>query len=173
MSPIPDPRFSKARWDKTLEQDREAGDRASRMEYIKPLVMLIVGGAVMMGVWAFADRGMADAPTGPLVALLYPVWLLVELVFGVVGLWITTKLWLGGVGPLGLAILRLAGIYAATDLIQLVVAPLMIVGWIIHLVSYVLLLAWLFDLEIAESVILAVITFLLKVAGGAVILFML
>lgn len=74
--------------------------------------------------------------------------------------------------PLGLAILRLAGIYAATDLISLVVAPLMIVGWIIHVVCYVGLLAWLFDLQIAESVILAVITFVLKVAGGAVIVLM-
>lgn len=91
MSPIPDPRFSKARWDKRLEQDREAGQHASRMEYIKPLVMLIVGAAVMMGVWAFADSGMADAPTGPVAALLYPVWLSVELVFGVIGLWVAAK----------------------------------------------------------------------------------
>ena len=51
MSPVYDPRFSEARWEKTLQKDREASDQAARMEYIKPLVMLVLGGAVVMGVY--------------------------------------------------------------------------------------------------------------------------
>lgn len=99
---------------------------------------------------------------------MYPVIIAVELVFGLLGLWIAAKLWLGGVGPLGLGILRLAGIYAITDLIAMLVAPLMILGWFIRVVVYVGLLAWLFDLEPNDSIIVALITWLLKLVAWAV-----
>ena len=88
---------------------------------------------------------------------------------GVAGLWLAAKLWLGGAGPLGLAILRLAGIYAMTDLIGIVVAPLLMVGWLIKIAVYVAMLAWLFDFEIAESIMVALITFVLKVIGAVAI----
>ena len=75
----------------------------------------------------------------------------------------------GGAGPLGLAILRLAGIYAAVDLLAVIIAPLFFVGWLIQLVCYVCLLAWLFELEVSESIALAVVTFLLKVGAGLIL----
>ncbi len=146
MPPIQDPRFSKARWNETLQEQREATERASRMEYIKPLLMLVIGGGVVMALSTFAGSGDPDEFSRPVAALLYPVGLVFELFFGVAGLWLATKLWLGGVGPLGLAILRLAGIYAATELIAILAAPLQFLGWFVYLVCYVGLLAWLFDL---------------------------
>ena len=79
-------------------------------------------------------------------------------------------MWLGGVGPLGLAIVRLAGIYAATDLIAILAAPLLFLGWFVYLVCYVGLLAWLFDLEAIESIMLALITFVLKIIAGFAII---
>jgi hypothetical protein len=142
--------------------DREAGAQAARMEYIKPLVMLVAGGAVVMGVRLLSGAGDSDELSGAALAALYPIGLAIELAFGVAGLWVAAKLWMGGAGPLGLAILRLAGIYAATDLIAIVVAPLLALGWFIKITLYVVMLAWLFDFEIVESIMVAVITFVLK-----------
>lgn len=170
MPPIQDPRFSKARWNETLQEQREATERTGRMEYIKPLVMLVIGGGVVMALLTFAGSGDPDELSGPAAALLYPVRLVFALFFGVAGLWLAAKLWLGGVGPLGLAILRLAGIYAATDLIPIIAAPLQFLGWFVYLVCYVGLLAWLFDLEAIESMMLALITFVLKILASFTIL---
>ncbi len=137
MSPVHDPRFSRARWEERLAEDREASRRSDRAEYVKPLVMLLVGGGVVMGRLLLSPGETAAATT----ALLYPVLLAIELAFGVAGLWVVAKLWLGGAGPLGLAILRLAGIYTAVDLLAVIIAPLFFVGWLIQLVCYVCLLA--------------------------------
>ena len=49
MSPIQDPRFSSAHKSQMRQQDRDAGERAARMEYIKPTVMLLLGGGIVVG----------------------------------------------------------------------------------------------------------------------------
>ena len=67
MSPIHDPRFSKTRRDEALRKEREGADLATRMEYIKPLVMLVIGGTTVIGVRFFSAGAQA--------ALLYPVGL--------------------------------------------------------------------------------------------------
>lgn len=157
--PIEDPRYAAKRRERLLDEQADAA-AAARLEYIKPIVMLVGGVAVVMGM---------SVTAGGREALLYPIVLAIELVFGVLGLYVATKLWLGGVGPLGLAILRLAGIYAVTDVVSLLTQPLLIVGWLITAAVYVGLLAWLFELEVMESVILALITFLLKLIAGFVL----
>jgi hypothetical protein len=162
MSPIYDPRFSKTRWEQDLQKEREAGEHAARMEYIKPLVMLLVGGLIVMGLHLVTTPDDPDGVSGPVLAAMYPVVLSIELAFGVAGLWVAATLWLGGAGPLGLGILRLAGIYAMTDLIAIIVAPLLMVGWLITISLYVVMLAWLFDFEVKDSIAVALITFLLK-----------
>ncbi len=169
MSPVPDPRYSQARWDKNLQENREADEQAARMEYIKPLVMLLVGGLVVMGLHLMTTPEDPDGISGAVLAAAYPIGLAIELAFGVAGLWIAATLWLGGAGPLGLAIVRLAGIYAMTDLIGIIVAPLVMVGWLIMVVLYVVMLAWLFEFDIKESIMVALITFLLKFLAGVVI----
>ncbi len=169
MSPIHDPRFSSTRWKERLAESRAASEQAARTEYLKPLAMLLLGGGTVMA-WLFLTPAQgADAPAAATVALLYPVVLAIELLFGVAGLWVVSKLWLGGAGPLGLAILRLAGIYAVVDLLAVIIAPLFFVGWLIQLVCYVCLLAWLFELEVSESIVLALVTFVLKVGAGLIL----
>ncbi len=169
MSPVHDPRFSETRRQENLQKDVEAGEQAARMEYIKPLVMLLVGGLVVMGLHLMTTPEDPDEVSGPVLAARYPIGLAIELAFGVVGLWVAATLWLGGAGPLGLAILRLAGIYAMTDLIGMIVAPLLMVGWLIKIALYVVMLAWLFEFDIKESIVVALITFLLKFFAGVVI----
>jgi hypothetical protein len=169
MSPVHDPRFSEARREKGTLLDQQAGEHAARLEYIKPLALLVVGGVAVMAVLLLRGTDDPDGASGAVRALVYPIGLALELAFGVAGLWVAAKLWLGGAGPLDLAILRLAGIYAMTDLIGIVVAPLQMVGWLITLVLYVVMIAWLFDFEVIESAFVALITFLLKVFAGVVI----
>ncbi len=158
MSPIQDPRFSAAHKRDTLQQDRDAGERAAQMEYIKPTVMLLLGGGIVVGSLLLSS-GVGSA-------LLYVLVISVELIFGVAGLWAASAIWLGGMGSLGLGILRLAGIYAMTDMIALLLDELAFVGLLIQLVCYVAMLAWLFDLDPAESIFLAILTFVLKIVAG-------
>lgn len=158
MSPIQDPRFSHAHKSQMRQQDRDAGERAARMEYIKPTVMLLLGGGIVVG--SVLSSGSVGS------ALLYVLVLSVELIVGVAGLWAASAIWLGGMGPLGLGILRLAGIYAMTDMIALFLGELAFVGLLIQLVCYVAMLAWLFELDPAESILLAILTFVLKIVAG-------
>lgn len=55
------------------------------------------------------------------------------------------------------------------DLIGMIVASLLMVGWLIVVVLYVVMLAWLFELDIKESIMVALITFLLKFLADVVI----
>ena len=158
MSPIQDPRVSHAHKSQMRQQDRDAGERAARMEYIKPTVMLLLGGGIVVG--SVLSSGSAGS------ALLYVLVISVELIVGVAGLWAASAIWLGGMGPLGLGILRLAGIYAMTDMIALFLGELAFVGLLIQLVCYVAMLAWLFELDPAESILLAILTFVLKIVAG-------
>ena len=169
MSPIQDPRFSSAHKRETLQQDRDAGQRAARMEYIKPTVMLLLGGGIVIGSLLSSGGSGPDEMSGVGSALLYVLVISIELIVGVAGLWAASALWLGGMGPLGLGILRLAGIYAMTDLIGLFLGELAFVGWLIQIVCYVAMLAWLFELDPADSIFLAVLTFVLKIGAGLAI----
>ncbi len=166
MSPIQDPRFSSARKSQTLQQDRDAGERAARMEYVKPTVMLLLGGGIVMGYLLSSSGVGPDEMSGVGNALLYVLVISIELIVGVAGLWAASAIWLGGMGPLGLGILRLAGIYAMTDLIGLFLGELAFVGWLIQMVCYVAMLAWLFELDLGESIFLAILTFVLKIGAG-------
>ena len=161
MSPIQDPRFSHAHKSQMLQQDRDDSERAARMEYVKPTVMLLLGGGIVVG-YLLSSSGVGSA-------LLYVLVISIELIVGVAGLWAASAIWLGGMGPLGLGILRLAGIYAMTDMITLFLGELAFVGWLIRLVCYVAMLAWLFDLDPAESILLAILTFVLKIGAGIAI----
>lgn len=169
MSPIADPRFAAQRR-ALLDKEEADSRRAARLEYIKPLTMLIVGGCVMMGV--YANSGGREDLSGATLALLYPVGLAIQLGFGLVGLWLATKVLIDDAGPLHLALLRLAGIYACTDVVGLIVAPLFMLGWLIQGAVYLGMLMWLFELDVTESIVLALITFLLKVGAGIVLMMM-
>jgi hypothetical protein len=156
MSPIADPRYAEQRR-AAAAQEEALAQRSARMEYIKPLGLLALGGAIVMTSLALSEG--SEERSGPMIAALYPVGLAFELVFGMVGLWLATKVLIDDAGPLPLALLRLAGVYACTDAVALMAAPLLGIGWLIKLAVYLGLLMWLFDLDTTESVLLAVITF--------------
>lgn len=86
MSPVHDPRFTRPRRDENLQSHREADEQTARMEYIKPLVMLLVGGLVVMGLYMVTTPEDPDGTSGVVLAALYPIGLAIELAFGVAGL---------------------------------------------------------------------------------------
>ena len=53
-----------------------------------------------------------------------------------------------------------------TDLIGALLGELAFVGWLIRLVCYVAMLAWLFELDLGDSILLAILTFVLKIGAG-------
>ena len=103
--------------------------------------------------------------------LAYPIWLAFEVVVGVAGLWVAAKLLLGGAGPLLLAIVRLAGLYAVSDAVYVVI-PLPIIGYLASVVVYIGLLASLFDFELGEAIAVGLITFVLKVLASWIVVAM-
>ena len=172
MSPITDPRYAASRREQ-FDKERADSDRDARMEYIKPLIMLLVGvGGVITWCLANGDVVDEDGERTPAlgIAAIYLVVFAISLVCGVIGLWLASKLWLGGVGYLGLSILRLAGIYGVTDLVGMVVSGIPLLGWLIQAVVYISLLMWLFELEATESIMLALITFVVKIAATTVVM---
>jgi hypothetical protein len=164
MSPVQDPRFSAARREQIAEKDREMFERAARAEVTIPLAILGVCGIAVLG-----HDVLAAGWEGAAVRLVYYI---IQLLLGVLGLWVAATLWLGGAGPLSLAVLRLAAIYTVYDLILIgaTAMGLAFLAWFICAVVYISLLAWLFDLEWMDALILAVVTFVIKVAVGAALL---
>lgn len=150
------------RWDRVLERQAVDAARAARREYFIPAAMLVLGVGVVLAL-RFILNG--NAAPGALVGG-YLIGLGIEVVVGVVGLFVAARLWLGGAGPLPLGILRLAGIYAVVDAVSIVVSPLLGFGWVIRLGVYLGLLSWLFDMDLRDSAMLGIITFALKIAVG-------
>lgn len=136
--------------------DREEASRnAVRDAYRKPTIMLLVGFAIQIIATLLSD-GMADT------AWLFPRFG-IELVIGVVVFYVLGAMFFGLDAPIQLVILQLAGIYAVTDAVWIgcelvgLWYPIFIVGFV-----YCGLLADMFEMELQEAVVLALVTFIVK-----------
>lgn len=168
--PVADPRFA-ARRHQELLQETSASSRATRLEYLKPLIMFFAGAGFVV-IYTASTAGNKEL-SGAAFAGLYCIGFAIQLVVGFLGLWAASSLWLGGIGPFGLSMLRLAGIYGVFDAARILASPLSALGTILCLIMYVILLAWLFELELGDSIILALITFLIKIGVGFLIVLLL
>lgn len=82
-------------------------------------------------------------------------------------------LWIGEVGPILLAILRLGAACAATDAVSSVIPIGGLLDILASLAVYVLVVIWLFELESNDAILLAVITFTIKIIIGFILIAML
>lgn len=167
MSPIQDPRFSKVHKRETLQQDRDAGERAARMEYIKPLALLGIGLPIAIALvvqWAGPRPDLSTASAAGRYLLQFGL----SIALGMTALVVATKLMAGGAGPLRLAILRMAGALAVFDVTYLLLGGNLQITMFPGLVAtFVLvgLIVWLFEMDLAEGALVGIIVCTLKLAA--------
>ena len=146
----------------TLQTVRDKNERYAaemhRREYIKPAAWLGVG---VVGV-AISLLIQGE----PLGVVLYGAGLFLEIVIGYAVFWCCQKWLIGDEAPFLLSILRLAGIYALTDLVGELAGllPIIIVPSLITFVAYMALLMDAFDLEFSDAWLLAILTGVTKFA---------
>jgi hypothetical protein len=163
-----------SRWDEILEDDSKATALAARWDFLKPLFLLLIGLGIVVGWLSHAGAEAADAAVAAntMAALVggYFLRLAVQVAVGVGGLWVAANLWLGGAGPLHLAFVRLAAIYVTVDVIWIALGGFAPAAFLVGLLSYLFLLMWLFELDLGESFMLALITFCLKLGVIALLI---
>jgi hypothetical protein len=165
-APPPGTERTPSKWDLIVERARADSRRRSRMDVLYPLV-LVGAGLVMIAMAGGAGTGAAFAPAGLTIA--YFAGLVLSVALGVAALWVASHLWLGGAGPLPLAVLRLAAVYAVVDGVAVIAAPLLIIGWLLALAVYIGLMMWLFELDARDAVMLTALTFLIKLGASLVL----
>ncbi len=133
-----------------------------RREYTKPVVMFAVGlgGVSLIHVLTGAPGEILWSLASYAIAL--PIGLAV--------LWLCCLGWIGFGAPFHLDALRLAGIYAALDFYGAVTGflPLALIWFILGIILYVWLLADMMDMDTSDALIVAVLTFMVRLGIGFV-----
>jgi len=137
---------------------REEAARGMRREY------LIAAGLMIGGLAALAVSVLImQAPAALLLYLLAYVFLIP---IGILGFYICSWIWIGFDAPFMLTVIRLVAIYAAADTLGVLLDDIPAVGFFVPLAVYIALLSKLLDLELSEAIIVAVVTFLLRMVVG-------
>ena len=129
-------------------------------EVTVPVALLAVG----LVLFAVAGLLLGGAVGAGVYLLMVAVQLVVGVPLGILACFITARILQGSFGYLNTAILKLAAIFVFCGAVAAVVPY---VGWLISLPVYWGLLAWLFELEVAEVVVLTIVLWVVRlfVAG--------
>ncbi len=129
-----------------------------RREYVKPLLMIAAGLAVV-GIMA----ALQGEPLGILWAIL---GVLIQTPIGVVVFFLCSMMWIGFDAPWGLTTVRLAAIYAVSGAVAALLDPLPIpiVPLLITVAVYVGLLMEMLELEMRDAMLVGFITGAVKIA---------
>ena len=115
-----------------------------------PLALIAIGLAIFI-VLGFHRAGPVGAAAS-LAAL--AVGLIFGVTMGVIACFITARIMDAYFGYLKTAILKLAAIFIATGAVSAIIP---VVGWLLGLVLYFGLLAWFFELEMLEVIVLSLV----------------
>lgn len=166
MSPIYDSRFSQTKREDALQLEREASKQSSRFEYIKPLAILGITFPISLILVANSGGWEQDVTTASALGF-FVIMFGLSLLLAMVALLIAAKILIGGFGPIGLAVLRLASALAVFDVVLLLLGG----GWHFTvfpgLVATIILagmIVWLFDFDLTEGALVAIIICVLKLA---------
>jgi hypothetical protein len=151
---------STAMWDRIIARARGDAVRKAWSQAGWSVVVIVAGLAAMAFASTPDDTGLAARVAAHLPKLGTLV------ASGGFGLWIASRIWLGGVGPLPLAVLRLAAVYAGAYAVTLYATPLPFDGWFVTIAAYLVLLMWIFRLGVIDTWMLAVLTIGLHVGAG-------
>ncbi|MBX3404975.1 MAG: hypothetical protein KF699_16305 [Phycisphaeraceae bacterium] len=138
------------------EKDKENSVAVAREAYIKPLIYFAVGFGVVSLIQLFSNS--------PMHAVAYAIGYAIQVPIGVAVFWVCCLVWIGFDAPIHLTALRLAGIYALVDLADVIFkfVPIPLVGWVLPLFIYIGLLMDLLEMDLQDTVIVALITFMVK-----------
>lgn len=163
MSPVADPRFSQSHRNAARAYDLAEGDRVTRWEYYKPLIML--GGGLAIYAFIALLRGLNDPNTSMVEAFgsvgQAAAGIAISTVIAVPAIVIACKIFEFDAGPILLMLLRLAGIFSVMSVVGVVLMFGGIIGLAAHVLVMAGLVAWLFDVDLAEGLtvtVLAIIT---------------
>lgn len=158
MSPVADPRFT--------SQSRAAYvEDVTKQEWMTPLIMTGVGFAIIALAFVF-DFGLGGAAVG-LVAV--GMLLALRVILGIIALWLMCVIMSTGVGPLGLACVRLVGIFTLTTATGLLLSNLGCMGIIINAFIVGGLLMWMFDLDGTEATVTIILMMAVYIVAGIVL----
>lgn len=138
----------------------EDSKRTVKSAYQTPMMMTIIGLLAAAAIRAGLAQHYGYSVAGTMFQ--YGIMYVLSYVIGFVVLVIAAK-FVGYAAPLGLTMIRLAGIYAVMDAINPLLMLLPIIGWIISIFIYVQLMMSLLDLELQDAMILGVLTWVAKV----------
>jgi hypothetical protein len=127
-----------------------------RWAYLKPLIQFAVGFAVIILYYAF-QNDMSDIAY-------YAISYIITVPIGVVAFFICCALWMGFDAPLHLTAIRLAGVYAVTDAVGVILGqlPIPLLPWIITLMVYIGLLADSLELDLQDAMLVGIVTWFIK-----------
>ena len=156
MSPVHDPRFSDSHRQSLLDGARTDANAANKWLYYTPLIMLGCG-LLVSAMIAGAEGGLVVA------AMSIPINLIavgVMSVIGLIAMFVVCALFKSDAGPVPLGLLRLAGVYGVILPIATLMAPTMCIGVVITGLILAGLIAMVFDMEMVEGVVFAVVSWL-------------
>ncbi len=131
---------------------------------VKAPIAILASSLLVFAVTGF----LAEGAQGAIATLaVVGIGLALNIVFGIIALYIAAALLQIEFGDFGTAVLKLAAVFSAPAAAGALV-PIEIVGWLFSIVLYWVLLAWLFSLEARDLFVSVVILFLVRLVGGVV-----
>ncbi len=139
-----------------MERQEGEAERSARFEYVKPAII----GALCLPAAMTLAATRSELPVASALGSYLAVYA-IAVVAGVGALWLASVLLLGGAGPLGLGILRMAAAMAAFDSIKFLLGANMVAILLAGL-ALVGLLMWLFEMDAEEAALVAIIIVVLN-----------
>lgn len=143
------------------EREMEESQRQAKLAFIKPACMLVGGLAATTLILVMQSSGAAIP--GYLIA--FAIGFVVSLVV----YFVCSVIFIGFDEPFPLTALRLAGVYAVTDALSTLMAPLPIgwvAGWLIVGIVWIGLMVAVMEIDTEDAVIFGVISLVAKIAIG-------
>jgi hypothetical protein len=140
---------------------RGAGSDAAVRPYLVPLVLLAIGLGLYVAV-AFQQAGARSAAVVFGLVLLLGV---IETIVGIAVAYAVAMLMGTNFGELKAAFVKFAGIFIFTGALSALIP----FGGLLALLVYLLLLIWLFELEMFEAIVFAIVLGLVRLALASLI----
>lgn len=158
---------------KGLQRERELAAAAARMEYIKPIIMIVAGLTITSLLLGSMEGGGGAATVGTYL-MLYGI----SAFLTVVAYLLCVIMWLGSDAPLILIITRLMGICAVMDVLLVGIFARLPMGfgiiglgyrYALPLIVYAAFLTHIMEIDWEEALMVGVITGVVKVVGTIMI----